>query len=177
MHKHEKHQLQNHLNLCSLGRKSQKQQWTTLLTPRYQVLWGDCGGGGESEAFSNITQGDSKVGYFQICNPNLRPHPQCLSVLPWILLRNAASPIVLTLLCGNASHQYIWFKNTFQGTPGWLSGLSVQLQLRSWTCGWCPPALGTMLTAQSLEPVSDSVSPSLFAPPHSHSVSLSLKNK
>ena len=40
------------------------------------------------------------------------------------------------------------------------------------------PALGSALTPQSLEPASDSVSPSLsLSLPHSHSVSLSLKNK
>ena len=39
------------------------------------------------------------------------------------------------------------------------------------------PASGSVLTAQSLEPVSDSVSPSLSGPPHSCSVSLCLKNK
>ena len=38
-------------------------------------------------------------------------------------------------------------------------------------------ATGSVLTAQSLEPASDSVSPSLSAPTHSHSVSVSLKNK
>ena len=36
------------------------------------------------------------------------------------------------------------------------------------------PASGSVPTAQSLEPVSDSVSPSLFVPPPLHSVSLSL---
>ena len=50
----------------------------------------------------------------------------------------------------------------------------------SWSVG-LSPASGSVLTTQSLEPVSDSVSPSLFAPPHSYSVSLSLslplKNK
>ena len=42
------------------------------------------------------------------------------------------------------------------------------------------PTSGSVLTAQSLEPVSDSVSPSLSAPPPLTlclSVSLSLKNK
>ena len=40
------------------------------------------------------------------------------------------------------------------------------------------PALGSVPTAQSLEPVSDSVSPSLSAPPLlSHYLTLSLKNK
>ena len=34
------------------------------------------------------------------------------------------------------------------------------------------PALGSVLTAQSLEPASDSVSPSFSAPPHSYSASL-----
>ena len=40
------------------------------------------------------------------------------------------------------------------------------------------PASGSVLTAQSLEPASDSASPSLSLPlPHSRSVSLCLKNK
>ena len=37
------------------------------------------------------------------------------------------------------------------------------------------PALGSVLTARNLEPALDSVSPSLSAPPYSHS--LTLKNK
>ena len=39
------------------------------------------------------------------------------------------------------------------------------------------PLAGPVLTAQNLEPASDSVSPSLSAPPSSHSVSLSKINK
>ena len=39
------------------------------------------------------------------------------------------------------------------------------------------PMLGSVLTAQSLEPASDSASPSLSAPPRSRSDSVSLKNK
>ena len=39
------------------------------------------------------------------------------------------------------------------------------------------PRSGSVLTARSLEPASDSVPPSLSAPTHSHSVSVSLKNK
>ena len=39
------------------------------------------------------------------------------------------------------------------------------------------PTSGSMLTTQSLEPVSDSVSPSLSGPPDSHCVSLSQINK
>ena len=39
------------------------------------------------------------------------------------------------------------------------------------------PASGNVLTAQSLEPASDSVSPSLSAPPPGAFVSLSRKNK
>ena len=40
------------------------------------------------------------------------------------------------------------------------------------------PALGSELTAQSLEPASDSVSPSLSAPPHPlHALSVCLKNE
>ena len=39
------------------------------------------------------------------------------------------------------------------------------------------PTLGSVLTARSLEPASDSGSPSVSALPHSHSVSLSKINK
>ena len=39
------------------------------------------------------------------------------------------------------------------------------------------PALGSVLTAQSLEPASDSVSPLSLPLPHSHSVSLSVSQK
>ena len=39
------------------------------------------------------------------------------------------------------------------------------------------PALDSVLTAWSLEPASDSAPPSLSAPTHLHSVSVSLKNK
>ena len=55
------------------------------------------------------------------------------------------------------------------GAPGWLSQLSVRLLILaqvmvSWFVG-SSLALGSLLTVQSLEPVSDSVSPSLSAPP------------
>ena len=50
---------------------------------------------------------------------------------------------------------------------------SVQVMI-SWFVS-SSPALGSVLTAQSLEPALDS--PSLSAPPHVCSVSLSLKNK
>ena len=54
--------------------------------------------------------------------------------------------------------------------PGWLGGLSIQLRLRS-----CVQAeSGSVLTARSLEPASDPVSPSLSALSCSCSVSLSL---
>ena len=53
-----------------------------------------------------------------------------------------------------------------QGAPGWLSRLSIRLQLRSWSqFVSSSPALGSVWTAQSLEPASDSVSSSLSAPP------------
>ena len=39
------------------------------------------------------------------------------------------------------------------------------------------PALGSRLTAQSLEPAEDSVSPSVSAPPLACALALSLKNK
>ena len=53
------------------------------------------------------------------------------------------------------------------GAPGWLSWLSIWLWPRSWSRGsrvW-DPCWGSVWTAQSLEPVSDSVSAFLSAPP------------
>ena len=61
--------------------------------------------------------------------------------------------------------------------PGCLSQLNVQLQLSQVTIlrsVSSSPALGSGLTAQSLEPASDSVSPSLSDPPPVHALSLSL---
>ena len=51
------------------------------------------------------------------------------------------------------------------GAPGWRSQLSVRLQPgHDLTVREFEPASGSGLMAQSLEPVSDSVSPSLSAP-------------
>ena len=59
------------------------------------------------------------------------------------------------------------------GVPGWLSRLSVRLQLRSWSHGlWFEPHF--RLCADSSEPASDSVPPSLSAPPPLAVWSLSL---
>ena len=59
------------------------------------------------------------------------------------------------------------FKAKNQGEPGWLSQLSVRLQLRSPSLQFVSlsPAPGSVLTAQSLDPALDAVSPSLSAPP------------
>ena len=64
------------------------------------------------------------------------------------------------------------------GAPGWLSRLSVQLRLTSWSHGlWVrAPCSGSVLTAQSLEPASDFVSPP-FPLMRAHSLSLSQKLK
>ena len=62
------------------------------------------------------------------------------------------------------------------GSVGWASdfGSGHDLAIR----GFEPRASGSVLTAQSLEPASDSVSPSLSAPPLLVlCLSLSLKNK
>ena len=64
-----------------------------------------------------------------------------------------------------------------RGAPGWHSQLSLRLWLRSHSrfLGLIP-VLGSVLTAESLEPASDSVSPSLSAP-SLLMLCLSLKNK
>ena len=62
-----------------------------------------------------------------------------------------------------------FFFQAFNGTPGWLSWL------KRWTLAQVmilrlvssSPGLDSVLTAQSLEAASDSVSPSLSAPPNS----------
>ena len=57
-------------------------------------------------------------------------------------------------------------KNAKAGAPGWLSRLSVRLRLRSWPRGlWVRALHWSLLTAQSLEPTSDSVSPFLSVLP------------
>ena len=62
-----------------------------------------------------------------------------------------------------------------QGT--WVTQLAGRLTSAQVTISWSVglrPVSGSVLTVQSLEPASESVSPSLSALPHSHSVSLSL---
>ena len=53
--------------------------------------------------------------------------------------------------------------------PGWLSGLSIQLLISTQDTilefVGLSPSSGSVLTAQSLEPALDSVSPSLSVPP------------
>ena len=53
----------------------------------------------------------------------------------------------------------------FVGAPGWRSRLSVRLQPGHDLVVSSSPASGSGLMAQSLEPVSDSVSPPLSVPP------------
>ena len=63
--------------------------------------------------------------------------------------------------------------------PWGLSRLSVRLQLRSWISQLMSssPASGSGLAARSLEPASDSVSPSISLCPYPLAFCLSLKNK
>ena len=73
-------------------------------------------------------------------------------------------------------------KSTLCGAPGWLSRLSIWLlsaQVAISQFVSSSPASGSVLTAaQSPEPASDSVSPSLSAPPQlTVCLSLSLKNE
>ena len=70
------------------------------------------------------------------------------------------------------------FQIYLEGVPRWLSRLSIRLQLTISQFMGSSPASGSVPTAQSLEPASDSVSPSLSAPPPLMlCLSLSLKNK
>ena len=67
-------------------------------------------------------------------------------------------------------------KVTFRGA--WVAQLvkrltSAQVMISPFVSS--SPASGSVLTAQSLEPVSDSVSPSLSDPPSVHALSLSQK--
>ena len=76
------------------------------------------------------------------------------------------------------NHQ-LGIKTWICGAPGWLSQLSVWLQLRSWSHSSCVRAPHRALCSSS-EPgaASDSVSPSLSAPPPlMPCLSLCLKNK
>ena len=65
---------------------------------------------------------------------------------------------------GKTKTQYC--RNGEHGVPGWLSRLSIQLQMVmiSQFTG-SSPVSGSVLTGKSLEPASDSVSPSLSASP------------
>ena len=97
-----------------------------------------------------------------------------------LILHSAVSPEPMQLQ-GRKIHSKHWhteFKRPLTvGAPVWLSWLSDQLWLRSWSQGFMSssPASGSVLTAQSLEPASDSVSPPLSAPPRiALSLSLSL---
>ena len=84
---------------------------------------------------------------------------------------------------------YAGDKKVNQGVPGWLSRLNkrpTSAQVMILRFGSSSSALGSVQTAQSLEPALHSVSPSLSAPPShvcvfsfslSLSLSLSLKNK
>ena len=69
------------------------------------------------------------------------------------------------------------FKNTGTSrTHGWLSHTRAQVMILGSVSS--SPASGSVLTAQSLEPASDSVSPSLSAPPpRMLCLTLFLKNK
>ena len=71
---------------------------------------------------------------------------------------------------------YLKKDENFRGS--WVAQLANHLTSAQVMISWLvslSPALGSVLTAQSLEPASDPVSPSLFLPlPCSHSVSLSL---
>ena len=66
------------------------------------------------------------------------------------------------------------YRKSITGVPGWLSQLSIRLaQVMISLLMSLSPTLGTVLTAESLEPASDAVSPSLSAPHPHRALSLS----
>ena len=73
---------------------------------------------------------------------------------------------------------FTYFKNIIKSRGTWVAQLVERLTSSHVTISEfvsSSPALGSVLIAQSLEPASDSVSPSLLLP--AHTLSLSLKNK
>ena len=92
--------------------------------------------------------------------------------LPWILCLPLSLPLpcLLTLVLSrslkNKNIKKNFLRRVSQGVPGWFSRLCRRLRLRSWSqvCEF-KPGVGSVLTAQSLEPASNSVSPSLSGPP------------
>ena len=66
-------------------------------------------------------------------------------------------------------------QNTVSGAPGWLSRLTNFSSGHDLTACGSSPTSGSVLTAQRLEPASDSVSLSL-SPSPTHALSLSLSN-
>ena len=76
-------------------------------------------------------------------------------------------------------HSTVLLKDKLQGTwvAQWVKDMTLAQVMISLFVGLGPPS-GSVLAAQSLEPASDSVSPSLsVSPPLMHVRSLSLKNK
>ena len=68
----------------------------------------------------------------------------------------------LTLICWIKNHCYVYLRGA------WVAYVVKRPTLAQVTISWFMglyPALGSVLTAQSLEPASDSVSPCLSAPP------------
>ena len=100
------------------------------------------------------------LGYILKCNTDLyKPYPN--------LWRTSISWIFYNVLqCMVGEHYILLYKIEWVGAPGWLSWLNVPLRLQSWSqFVGLSPVSGSVLTAQSLEPVSDSVSLSLCPSP------------
>ena len=72
---------------------------------------------------------------------------------------------------------FIYFERHLGGSVSWAADFGSGHDLTARRLVSSSPASGFVLTAQSLEPASDSVSPSLSALPCSCSVSLCQKNK
>ena len=107
--------------------------------------------------------------HFKGSEPSVKEKLKQLSkryLLPWTFQERAVFAL--------GSFRSSSLKNMGMGAPGWFSRLSARLRLRSWSCWvWVRAPCLTL----SLEPASDSVSPSLSAlPPCSHSASLSKIN-
>ena len=128
-----------------------------------------------SEASSTLTAASLMQG----SNSQLWDHGLshwAIQVPPWQLGKEKRISHIKNSKIGAATvENSMEFPQKIKSRSAWMAQLSFRLQLRSWSHGlWVCPMSGFVLTVQSLEPVSESVSLSLSLPLsclHTHSLS------